>query len=233
MVTCLYRGIAASTLGSQLESLGISTDFCPGVLVARQLENGLRFGLGSTLAFRRTDLERIGGFHSIVDYLADDYELGRRIAGLGLQVLLSDVVVETHLPAYALHGFFAHQLRWARGVRDSRAGGYIGTSFDLRLDVGATRRDREPSRTLVVGVPGCDGSVAFGNGPCSRQVRTRRPPVAATVVASANSGSDRSRRLGREFRGSHSDLARRPIRTEEGAVDPQCTLVPVSEGKTS
>src|ERR1700731_3683604 len=126
MVTCLYRGIAASTLGSQLESLGISTDFCPGVLVARQLENGLRFGLGSTLAFRRTDLERIGGFHSIVDYLADDYELGRRIAGLGLQVLLSDLVVETHLPAYALRGFFAHQLRWARGVRDSRAGGYIG-----------------------------------------------------------------------------------------------------------
>ena len=126
MLTCLYRGVAAPTLGSQLESLGISTDFCAGVLVARQLEGGLRFGLGSTLAFRRTDLDRIGGFHSIVDYLADDYELGKRIAGLGLRVVLSDVVVETHLPAYDLRGFLAHQLRWARGVRDSRAGGYIG-----------------------------------------------------------------------------------------------------------
>jgi ceramide glucosyltransferase len=126
MVTCLYRGVAARTFGSQLEALGISTDFCAGVLVARQLEGGLRFGLGSTLAFRRTDLERIGGFQSIVDFLADDYELGRRIAGLGLEVVLSDVVVETHLPAYNLRGFLAHQLRWARGVRDSRAGGYIG-----------------------------------------------------------------------------------------------------------
>ena len=126
MVTCLYRGVAASTFGSQLESLGISTDFCPGVLVARQLEGGLRFGLGSTLAFRRSDLERIGGIKSIVDFLADDYELGRRIAGLGLRVVLSDVVVETHLPAYDLRGFFAHQLRWARGVRDSRAAGYLG-----------------------------------------------------------------------------------------------------------
>jgi ceramide glucosyltransferase len=126
MVTCLYRGLPASTLGSHLESLGISTDFCAGVLVARQLEGGLRFGLGSTLAFRRVDLERIGGFKSIVDFLADDYELGRRIAGLGLQVVLSDVVVETHLPAYDLRGFLSHQLRWARGVRDSRAGGYIG-----------------------------------------------------------------------------------------------------------
>jgi ceramide glucosyltransferase len=126
MVTCLYRGVAAPTLGSQLESLGISTDFCAGVLVARQLEGGLRFGLGSTLAFRRADLERIGGFKSIVDFLADDYELGRRIAGLGLQVVLSDVVVETYLPAYDVRGFLSHQLRWARGVRDSRAGGYIG-----------------------------------------------------------------------------------------------------------
>jgi ceramide glucosyltransferase len=126
MVTCLYRGVAAGTFGSKLEALGISTDFCPGVLVARQLESGLRFGLGSTLAFRRTDLERIGGFRSIVDFLADDYELGRRIVGLGRRVVLSDVVVETHLPAYDLRGFLAHQLRWARGVRDSRAAGYVG-----------------------------------------------------------------------------------------------------------
>jgi ceramide glucosyltransferase len=133
MVTCLYRGVAATTFGSQLESLGISTDFCAGVLVARQLEGGLHFGLGSTLAIRRTDLERIGGFRSIVDFLADDYELGRRIADLGLQVLLADVVVETHLPEYDLRGFLAHQLRWARGVRDSRAGGYIGLAFTYGL----------------------------------------------------------------------------------------------------
>jgi ceramide glucosyltransferase len=126
MVTCLYRGIAAPTLGSQLESLGISTDFCAGVLTARQLEGGLHFGLGSTLAFRRSDLERLGGFKSIADFLADDYELGRRIAGLGLSVQLSAVVVETHLPAYNLKEFLAHQLRWNRGVRDSRLGGYIG-----------------------------------------------------------------------------------------------------------
>jgi len=126
MVTCLYRGVAARTLGSQLESLGISTDFCAGVLAARQLEGGIRFGLGSTLAFRRADLERVGGFKSIVDFLADDYELGQRIADLGLQVVLSDVVVETQLPAYGLREFLAHQLRWSRGVRDSRAGGYVG-----------------------------------------------------------------------------------------------------------
>jgi ceramide glucosyltransferase len=126
MVTCLYRGVAGATLGSRLEALGISTEFCPSVLAARQLEGGIRFGLGSTLAFRRAELEKIGGFASFLDYLADDYELGKRIAGLGLTVKLSDVVVETFLPPYPLRDFIAHQLRWARGVRDARSGGYFG-----------------------------------------------------------------------------------------------------------
>ncbi len=129
LVTCLYRGVSGGTLGSRLESLGISTDFCASVLAASQLEGGIHFGLGSSLAFRRGDLEKIGGFNSFVDYLADDYELGRRIAALGLDVKLSDVVVETYLPAYRLSDFFAHQLRWARGVRDARAGGYLGLIF--------------------------------------------------------------------------------------------------------
>ena len=133
MVTCPYRGIAAPTLGSQLEALGISTDFCAGVLVAQQIEGGLHFGLGSTLAFRRKDLDGIGGFRSIVDFLADDYELGRRIADLGLKVILSDVVVETHLPAYDMRGFLDHQLRWARGLRDVRLGGYIGLAATFGL----------------------------------------------------------------------------------------------------
>ena len=126
MVTCLYRGVAAETLGSRIEALGISTDFAPGVLSARVIEKGLHFGLGSTLAFRRSDLQAIGGFEAIVDYLADDYELGRRIAGLGKRVELSEVVVETFLPAYSLRQFFDHQLRWSRSVRGARSWGYLG-----------------------------------------------------------------------------------------------------------
>src|SRR6201998_4200907 len=55
LVTALYRGRAHGTLGSHLESLGIATDFMPSVLVARMLESGLRYGLGSTLAISRAD----------------------------------------------------------------------------------------------------------------------------------------------------------------------------------
>jgi ceramide glucosyltransferase len=133
LLTCLYRGIANSTLGSRLESLGISTDFAAGVLVAQNIENGIRFGLGSTLAFRRRDLQAIGGFESIVDYLADDYQIGSRIAALGLKVKLSDVVVETFLPRYTLRAFLSHQIRWARTIRDSRFAGYVGLGLTFGL----------------------------------------------------------------------------------------------------
>ena len=133
MVTCLYRGVPARTLGSRLESLGISTDFSAGVLVARQVERGIRFGLGSTLAFRRHDLETIGGFPAFVDYLADDYEIGRRIAAQGLEVKLSETVVETFVPAYSVREFLLHQLRWARSVRDSRPWGYVGLGLTFGL----------------------------------------------------------------------------------------------------
>jgi ceramide glucosyltransferase len=133
LVTCLYSGVPAKTLASRVESLGISTDFVPGVLAAKQIEGGLHFGLGSTLAFRRADLEATGGFEAIVDYLADDYELGKRIAERGLKVVLSKSVVETFLPAYGLSGFFSHQLRWARTIRASRPGGYAGLLLTYTL----------------------------------------------------------------------------------------------------
>src|SRR5208282_2272707 len=133
LVTCLYRGCAAPTLGSRLEALGIGTDFVPGVLSARFLEKGLHFGLGSTLAFRRRDLEAIGGFEALLDYLADDYELGRRIAANGKRIELSAATVVTFLPAYTLRQFFRHQLRWSRTIRDARRWGYAGLLFTFGL----------------------------------------------------------------------------------------------------
>lgn len=133
MVTCPYRGIAANTLGSKLESIGISTDFIAGVLAARQIENGIHFALGSTLAISRQALEAVGGLRPLVDYLADDFELGNRTARAGFEVVLADVVVETHLPAYSFRGFFEHQLRWARSTRDSRRMGYIGLVLTFGL----------------------------------------------------------------------------------------------------
>ncbi len=139
MVTAPYRGRAHGlprqepTIGSRMEALGISTDFIPGVLTARRLEGGIHFGLGSTLAVSREALDRIGGLAPLVDYLADDYELGARIAAAGYSVELSPEVVETWVPPYNAAGFFEHQLRWSRSTRDSRRWGYTGLVFTFGL----------------------------------------------------------------------------------------------------
>jgi ceramide glucosyltransferase len=120
------EGAAGLTLWSRLEALGISTDFIPGVLTARMLERGIRFGLGSTLAVSREALNAAGGLEPLLDVLADDYELGARIARAGFRVELAPEVVETTIPAYDFRGFRDHQLRWARSTRDSRRFGYLG-----------------------------------------------------------------------------------------------------------
>lgn len=144
MVTALYRGQAARTataslrpgrlkLGSILEALGLSSDFQPGVLVARVVEGGIHFGLGSTLCVRREALAAAGGFEGLVNQLADDYEMGARIAAAGYSIRLATEVVETSVPAYSLASFWSHQLRWARTVRDSRRWGYAGLLFTHTL----------------------------------------------------------------------------------------------------
>lgn len=123
LVTCLYRA-EGSTFAARFEALGIATDFAPSVLVARLL--GVDdFAMGSTMAFRRADLERAGGFEAIADYLADDFQLGRRIHALGLRCVLSDVVVATHMSGN-WHDVWLHQVRWARTIRVSNSWGYLG-----------------------------------------------------------------------------------------------------------
>ncbi len=129
LVTALYRGRAHGTIASRFEALGIATDFMPGVLLSKLLEGGMHYGLGSTLAVRREALEKAGGLLALVDQLADDYELGVRVERAGYRIVLSAEVVETSVPAYTWSGFFDHQLRWLRTVRDARPAGYVGLIF--------------------------------------------------------------------------------------------------------
>jgi ceramide glucosyltransferase len=124
LVTCLYRAQSDRWPG-RWEALGVATEFVPSVLVARMLGSG-EFALGSTLLLRAEDLRRIGGFAAIGDYLADDYQLGRRIRDLGLRVEFAPTVVYTHLTGDSWRQVWRHQLRWSRTIRISRPGGYCG-----------------------------------------------------------------------------------------------------------
>lgn len=127
-VTCFYRGIAEENLGAELEAIGASSDFFAGVLMAEWME-GITFALGASVATTKRWLAKIGGFEGFADMLADDYELGNRIAKADGKVVLSREAVWTMYPAQTARGFWDHQVRWARTVRLCRPASYLGLIF--------------------------------------------------------------------------------------------------------
>lgn len=132
-VTCVYRALPSKSLWSKIEALGICTEFMPAVLLARMIEGGVNFGLGATLACTKKAIAAMGGFESLLNRLADDYDLGTGIKRAGFATALSPHVAETHAPDYDLRGFWNHQIRWNRTVRDARPAGYAGLIFTFGI----------------------------------------------------------------------------------------------------
>src|ERR1700732_2059235 len=127
-VTCLYRGLTDSGFAADLEALGNSADFAPGVLVARLLGD-LDFMLGAVMATTKKHLAEIGGFESLADYFCDDYELGNRIAVRGYRVELSRFPVDIVYPHESIGDACGPQLRWNLSIRYSRPWGHAGLIF--------------------------------------------------------------------------------------------------------
>ncbi len=98
LTTCLYRAVNRGGLPTLVESLFIHTDFDALVMVARKVEKST-YAFGATIALRRQVLDEIGGFLPLANYLADDYQLGNRVAARGYELALSDEIVDTVIAA--------------------------------------------------------------------------------------------------------------------------------------
>lgn len=116
LVNCFYRLANPAGLAMQWEAIAINADFWTQVLQARSLRP-LNFALGAALATRRSELEAIGGYAALAGHLADDYQLGNRIARRGGAIVISPVVVECREARKRWRQVWAHQLRWARTIR--------------------------------------------------------------------------------------------------------------------
>ncbi len=128
LVTSLYRSPRAGTIPTALEAMGFTTEMIPNVMAALRLE-GLTFALGASMAVRRDALDKIGGFPALVDYLADDYQLGNMVYRAGYRLELSGYFVESVMKRESLRGILSRQLRWARTMRASRPGGFLASGI--------------------------------------------------------------------------------------------------------
>jgi len=116
LVSCFYRLANPTTLAMRWEAVAINADFWSQVLQAQSLKR-IDFALGAVMATRRAQLRQIGGFAALENCLADDYQLGNRIAHHGQSIILSPVVVECWSAPMNLRAVWKHQLRWARTIR--------------------------------------------------------------------------------------------------------------------
>ena len=149
LATCPYRAVPGPSFWSTLEALGLNTEFAGGVLVARMLD-GMKFALGPTIAAWRETLESIGGLETVKDYLAEDYVLGKRVAGRGSRVILSSYVIEHHIGSQGLAANMRHRLRWNRSTRRSRPWGYVGQLFTHPLPLALLLWAAQPAWWPVV-----------------------------------------------------------------------------------
>jgi ceramide glucosyltransferase len=116
LVNCFYRLANPATMAMQWEAVAINADFWSQVLQSQSLKP-LDFALGAVMATRRRELCEIGGFASLADSLADDYQLGRRIASRGSRIVLCPMVVDCWSGPMGWRAVWKHQLRWARTIR--------------------------------------------------------------------------------------------------------------------
>src|SRR6185503_15343003 len=101
------------------EEFAINCDFWSQVLQARSLKP-LDFALGAVMITTQTRLRQIGAFPSLVDYLADDYQLGNQIAKAGGEIVICPIVVDCRSASMTLREVWSHHLRWARTIRVSQ-----------------------------------------------------------------------------------------------------------------
>jgi ceramide glucosyltransferase len=116
LVNCFYRLANPSTTAMRWEAIAINADFWSQVLQSQTLKP-LAFALGAAILLRRKNLQEIGGFASLANCLADDYQLGHRIAKNGHRIALCPVVAECWDAPMNGREVWKHQLRWARTIR--------------------------------------------------------------------------------------------------------------------
>ena len=126
LVSCRHVGRGDAGFWSRVAAMDIAYRFMPSVILGRAI--GLAQPvLGPTMALRAETLARIGGFPAFVDLLADDYEIGRAVRGLGLTTELSNFFIIQGCSEPGLGALASHELRWSLTVYRIDPIGFVGS----------------------------------------------------------------------------------------------------------
>ena len=149
-VTCFYVSVEDRTFTDRLQTIGMMSDFYPGILVAWQLD-GIKFALGPTIATTRSRLAAFGGYAAIENRPADDLLVGRLIAEQGYEVALLPYTIQTVADYGSFRELLHKRLRWIVVMRNLRPAGHFGLIFTLGLAWTLTAIAVHPTAPVIMG----------------------------------------------------------------------------------
>lgn len=183
LVSSLIRARGASGIGGALESLQLDV-FVMGGVATWSGAFGRPCVVGKSMLLRRADLEAIGGWRFLGQYLAEDQVCGEEIRRLGRRVVVSGRPVDNVLGRVDLAGFARRHVRWARLRSRIAPGGYAAELLLNPVALGIA--------ALVagagLGVPLLAlGAMSVLSLAAERRLGVRRPVAAYPVLEAARS----------------------------------------------
>ncbi len=116
IVTSIFAGAGEHTVGAALENLQLCVSTAPGI-AALDAVSDRAFTVGKSMAVRRCDLKRLGGFAPVGNVLAEDHVLGRRFMDAGFAARTSYDWVENRNVHCSLGRTLERHTRWAQTRR--------------------------------------------------------------------------------------------------------------------
>jgi ceramide glucosyltransferase len=163
-----------SSLGARLDNLHLTGTITPGFAAARVL-CGKSYVVGKSMALRRHDLERLGGFGVVKDVLAEDFVLGRLVpSALGKRVVLARSVVQSISVQRTVAAFTHRFARWSVMQRQCAGlSAYLGLLLLNPVLLATLALVLAPSSRAVAALALCVGARALGDSVAGRLLRGR------------------------------------------------------------
>lgn len=122
LVSHLVRGTGAGTIGAALDNGYLNGFIFGSVSLLDRL--GTSCVIGKSMLMRRADLDRIGGFEAVQDFLAEDFVLATLFKKNGRRVVISPAPIDRVCVGQDTRGFLRRCIRWNAMRRTISGPGY-------------------------------------------------------------------------------------------------------------
>lgn len=114
LVTSVIAGTGERSVGAALENLHLAAFIAPSVVSVSRLAPARPLAVGKSMAMRRRDLAKLGGFACVRHVLAEDYMLAQRFVAAGHRVRLSLARVENRNVTCSVRKTVDRHTRWTQ-----------------------------------------------------------------------------------------------------------------------